>query len=270
MQTCKTKVGVVIPARNEERYLPKTLEALLSQTIKPHIIVVVDDGSTDATPKIAEEFGATVIRLSDRGFRSVGLPLVAQVVNVGLKFLERENIDYVMKLDADHVLSRTYIEEIIRAMVEDKRLVVASGIIVGEASYSVMPRGSGRVIRASWFRRVGFRYPVWWGYESWLLYKALKMGMRVEVVKSARSWVQRKTAWSPLELYEWGRGMRALGYHPVYAISRSFYTLVKRGLSNMTYMLIGYFTPTAKYEDIENFVRAYTIRLLFKRVLSLI
>lgn len=54
-------LSVIIPARNEEHNLPKLLESLTRQTLKPCEILVLDDGSTDRTAAIAREFGATVI-----------------------------------------------------------------------------------------------------------------------------------------------------------------------------------------------------------------
>jgi len=43
------KVSVVIPAYNAEDTLRATLESVLRQTIAPHEILVMDDGSTDHT-----------------------------------------------------------------------------------------------------------------------------------------------------------------------------------------------------------------------------
>jgi len=57
-------ISVVIPAYNEERLLPRCLESLLKQNFqKPFEIIVVDDGSTDKTAKIAERFGVKIITL---------------------------------------------------------------------------------------------------------------------------------------------------------------------------------------------------------------
>lgn len=52
-------VSVVIPARNEERRLPRLLRALADDP--PHEVIVVDDGSTDATSALALDAGATVL-----------------------------------------------------------------------------------------------------------------------------------------------------------------------------------------------------------------
>jgi 4,4'-diaponeurosporenoate glycosyltransferase len=54
-------VSVIIPARNEAHNLPKLLRSLVSQAAKPCQIIVVDDGSTDRTAKLAHQLGATVI-----------------------------------------------------------------------------------------------------------------------------------------------------------------------------------------------------------------
>ena len=60
-------ISVIIPAYNEEKYLPRTLESLKSLDRKPDEIVVVDGGSTDKTASIAREHGATVITVAHRG-----------------------------------------------------------------------------------------------------------------------------------------------------------------------------------------------------------
>jgi 4,4'-diaponeurosporenoate glycosyltransferase len=52
---------VIIPARNEEHNLPMLLRSLVSQSLKLHEIIVVDDGSTDRTGELAKGLGATVI-----------------------------------------------------------------------------------------------------------------------------------------------------------------------------------------------------------------
>ncbi len=55
-------VSVVIPARNEEHNLPTLLHSLQSSTHKPREVIVVDDHSSDATAKVANAYGATVLK----------------------------------------------------------------------------------------------------------------------------------------------------------------------------------------------------------------
>jgi glycosyltransferase involved in cell wall biosynthesis len=49
-------VGVVIPVRDGERYLAEALDSVLTQSHPPHDVVVVDDGSKDATVTVAERY----------------------------------------------------------------------------------------------------------------------------------------------------------------------------------------------------------------------
>ena len=53
-------VSVVIPAYNSARTLGETLESILSQTIVPRQIIVIDDGSKDGTGDVARGFGEVI------------------------------------------------------------------------------------------------------------------------------------------------------------------------------------------------------------------
>ena len=47
---------LVTPARNEERFIAKTLESMVAQTMPPERWVIVDDGSTDKTSEIVQRY----------------------------------------------------------------------------------------------------------------------------------------------------------------------------------------------------------------------
>jgi glycosyltransferase involved in cell wall biosynthesis len=82
-------VTIVVPTRGRAAYLEVTLDSLRRQrTRTPHELLVVDDGATDATPQVAERFGARLIRHAERrslnaarntGLREAAAPLVAFV-----------------------------------------------------------------------------------------------------------------------------------------------------------------------------------------------
>lgn len=55
------RVSIIIPARNEAHNLPKLLDSIAGQAVRPHQILVVDDGSTDGTAETARAHGADVI-----------------------------------------------------------------------------------------------------------------------------------------------------------------------------------------------------------------
>ncbi len=61
----KPQISVIIPAYNEENYLPRLLDSLKKQTLewgKDFEVLVVDGGSRDRTPEIAKSNGAVLIR----------------------------------------------------------------------------------------------------------------------------------------------------------------------------------------------------------------
>ena len=60
-------ISVVIPARNEEEFLPATEEALKAQSYRNFEIIVVANGCNDRTADIARELGCRVFDLGDRG-----------------------------------------------------------------------------------------------------------------------------------------------------------------------------------------------------------
>jgi glycosyltransferase involved in cell wall biosynthesis len=85
-------VGVVIPVWNGERYLRDAIESVLSQTHTALDVVVVDDGSTDATPDIAQSY-APLVRVIHRPHEGLGATR-----NAGLEAVRGE---YVAFLDHD-------------------------------------------------------------------------------------------------------------------------------------------------------------------------
>jgi len=86
-------IDVVIPALNEEASLPLVLADLPRPPVRR--VVVADNGSTDATAKVAAEGGATVVAAVRRGYGSACL--------AGLAYLrENDPPDVVVFIDADY------------------------------------------------------------------------------------------------------------------------------------------------------------------------
>ena len=75
------RYALISPCRNEAAYLRRTLDSVLAQSAPPALWIIVDDGSTDDTPRILAEYAARhpVIRVvgkPDRGHRAVGAGVV--------------------------------------------------------------------------------------------------------------------------------------------------------------------------------------------------
>lgn len=247
----KIKYSVVIPARNEARSIAYTIRSLKRQYLKPAIIVVVDDSSCDETASIAEKEGAYVIRIERKSRASAtGTPYLAFVINQGLRALKRLDLDFVMISGAESVYPRNYAYDLVRRMIRD-RVVVASGIAAGEKTLGTLSvRGSGRMIDAGWFHKVGFQYPLHYGFETWLLLKALKTGFKVATYKEIVFYQIRKTSMGPKKAYLYGKAMKALDYPALYVVGRIMKTLIQYGGIYAKYMAIGYLRGAQKYRDV--------------------
>ncbi|MHC5190567.1 MAG: glycosyltransferase family 2 protein, partial [Planctomycetota bacterium] len=55
------KISVVIPAYNAEKHIARAIDSVLAQTRPADEIIVVDDGSTDATAEVVRSYGEKVI-----------------------------------------------------------------------------------------------------------------------------------------------------------------------------------------------------------------
>ena len=127
----RRRLLVVSPCRDEAAYCARTLASVAGQTIRPDLWIVVDDGSTDATPQILEEFARAhdfvkVVRRDNRGARSVG-PGVIEAFYEGLAHARLEDFEFVCKLDLDLDLPPRYFELLFEAFAADPRLGSCSG-----------------------------------------------------------------------------------------------------------------------------------------------
>jgi len=85
------RVTVVIPAWQAAEFLAQTLESLRTQTTPPESVIVVDDGSTDDTPRIAIEGGATLLRQDRRGPGAARNRGVAHATTEFVAFLDADD-----------------------------------------------------------------------------------------------------------------------------------------------------------------------------------
>lgn len=91
----KVPLSVIIPARNEEKNLTLLLGDLMKQTTKVDQIIVIDDGSTDQTAKVAESFGVTLLQVVDKPHGWIGKSFACQT---GADYSDN---DVLLFLDAD-------------------------------------------------------------------------------------------------------------------------------------------------------------------------
>src|SRR5437763_1986031 len=111
---------LISPARNEAKYIKKTLDSVLAQTVLPRRWIIIDDGSTDETPQILADYAAKhelieVHTRTDRGRRALGGGVV-EVFNSGMEHIADDPAEFVCKLDVDLILPPRYFERLLQEM----------------------------------------------------------------------------------------------------------------------------------------------------------
>jgi glycosyltransferase involved in cell wall biosynthesis len=129
---------LISPVRNEEAYLELIANAVAAQTRPPDLWIVVDDGSTDRTPRILEELTQRIDFL--RVLDTSKLPKIgavpdrlataaeARAFNLGLKSVDWEDFTHIAKLDGDTELPPDYFERVLGEFERDSKLGLAGGV----------------------------------------------------------------------------------------------------------------------------------------------
>jgi glycosyltransferase involved in cell wall biosynthesis len=112
-------VSVIVPIYNVEQYLNRALDSILSQTHKDWEAILVDDGSTDSSGRIAEEYEQCDSRFKVVHKTNGGL---SDARNAGMQHITGE---YLLFLDADDFLHPQLMELCMEAMLRDNSDLVA-------------------------------------------------------------------------------------------------------------------------------------------------
>lgn len=281
---------LITPCRDEAQYARRTLEAVRKQSKPPALWVIVDDGSTDATPEILAEYAAAlpyvrVIRSDDRGYRHVGAG-VMQAFYAGVDAIspeEWESFEFICKLDLDLDFPPGYFEEIIRRMDAEPRLGTASGspyfagadgTMVSEMCGSENSVGMIKFYRRSaWEQTGGFiRVLTWDAIDShicrlhgWYARSWDDPEIRIHHLRPMGS--SQKSWWSGRLRH--GRGQWYMGTTPLYMLASGAYRMTRPPFVMGGFgMLCGYFhammTRTPRFPDAEvrRFIRRYQLACL--------
>ncbi len=117
----KPIISVIIPARNEEKALPKVLSSIPPEQIDR--VIVVDNGSTDATSAVAQKHGAETVYVETPGYGRACLAGMAQA----------EGSDIIVFMDGDASDYPEDIRSLIDPIINDETDFVIGSRLTGEA-----------------------------------------------------------------------------------------------------------------------------------------
>jgi len=234
----QTTYVILTPAFNEAGYIGRVAETLARQTIRPARWVLVDDGSTDATPAVARGFAAQYDwMLYHRRDRQQGQAYFASNVHAlmeGWSLARTWTFDFLAILDADITLPSNYYQEILTHFRNDPKLGIASGIyenlIDGKLHKVLHDRWSTpkaiQVFRRECFEQIGGFVPLPHGGEDTCACVMARMrGWRTWSFPEIKVVHHRPTgtgnAKSLLRVrFNQGLAEYAMGSHPVFVLAK--------------------------------------------------
>lgn len=130
---------VISPVRNEASHIQRTALALATQTRLPDLWVVVDDGSTDETPRILSWLAARIEFMLVVNVRAppamhsctdrLAVAAEARAFNIGLAEVGWRTFSHVAKLDGDIELPPRYFERLLTVFESEPSIGLAGGIL---------------------------------------------------------------------------------------------------------------------------------------------
>ena len=235
------KYVIITPAHNEEAYIEKTIESMISQTVLPIKWVVVNDASTDRTGELVERYTKRF------GFiQLVNLPREAErnfarkvnAFNRGLTEVQGLDFDFIGNVDADMSFKPAYFENILREFEADPGLGISGGICYTRftdefTTYDTTLDSVGgkvQLFRRKCFEDIGGYLPLKYG----------GIDATAEIMSRMKGWKVRKSLENPAyehrptgfaygkpltaKLRE-GRRFYSLGYDPMFYLLRCIYRL---------------------------------------------
>jgi glycosyltransferase involved in cell wall biosynthesis len=278
---------LISPCRDEADYMRQTLDSIVAQTVRPAKWIVVDDGSTDMTPRILEEYASQykwieIVTRSDRGKRAVG-PGVIDAFYAGLNTINMDEFAYLCKLDLDLEIPPTYFERVMEQMDATPRLANFSGKaylrendgrLTSERLGDENAVGQIKFYRTTAFKEIGgfVRQVMWDGIDghmcrmkNWIArsedYPELRFIHLRQMGSSQHSiWVGRM---------RWGFGKYFMGSALYYVVAVAVYRMLEKpyvvgGLGILWGYLKSMFGRAPRLEDKEfrRFLRRFELRSL--------
>ena len=237
------KYVLITPARNEEAYIEKTLQSVISQTVLPRKWVIVSDGSTDSTDDIVKKYMAgntwiELIRMPEHGDRQFAAKVYA--FNAGYEKIKDTSYNIIGNLDADISFPKDYFEFLLRKFAENSQLGVAGTPFVEGAShydyrFTNIEHVSGacQLFRRECFEEIGGYVPIKGGGIDWTAVTTARMkGWKTRTFTEKVCFHNKKMGTgNSSALMSWfrhGRKDYFLGGHPLWQLFRTIYQMSKK------------------------------------------
>lgn len=118
-------ISIIVPAYNAEKYIHRCIDSILSQTFIDFELLIINDGSTDGTKKICDEYASNDHRIRVFHKKNGG---VSSARNHGLDNMHGE---WIMFVDADDYIPQDAIERMVKQTKDSDCLCFCFGVLYG-------------------------------------------------------------------------------------------------------------------------------------------
>ena len=224
---------VITPARDEEARLRLTLDSMVAQTLRPAEWIIVDDGSSDGTGAIVQEYTRyhawiRGLERRDRGRRLPGAGVV-EAFYEGYHSLQCKDWEFLVKLDADLSFNPDFFQRALARFRAQPSLGIGGASLFLLQNGSAQPetgprfhvRGATKIYRRQCWQAIGglVTAPGWDVVDE---IKASMLGWTTESFADVVALHHRPTGGSGpwRDMLKRGQGCYVAGYHPLYVAAR--------------------------------------------------
>jgi glycosyltransferase involved in cell wall biosynthesis len=277
---------IVIPAYNEEAFIALTLQSLVSQTLLPKKVVVVNDSSTDKTAEIVLAFAKEnpFITLVNKTSEAIHLPgsKVIQAFHKGFETLDN-NYDIIVKLDADLILPNNYFERISSTFEKDAEVAIVGGFayiekngdwIIENLTDKDHIRGAFKAYRKTFFEQMGNLKPAMgWDTVDELLAKFYGWKVITDSSLIVKHLKPTGANYNKTARYKQGEAFYTLGYgFFITAIASAKLAMMKKKPLLFLDYVLGFWkakmanTPLLVTEEQAKFIRKYRFQKMKEKL----
>jgi len=243
MQAGNYTYVLITPARNEETYIEKTIQAVVAQTVLPRTWFIVSDGSTDRTDDIVKKYlpdhpWIELIRMPEHRDRNFAAKVLC--FNAGYEKVKNTEYDIIGSLDADITFEPDYFEFLLCKLADFPELgVVGTPFVEGSSHYDYRftniehVSGACQMFRRECFEDIGGYVPNKGGGIDWIAVTTARMkGWKTRTYTEKTCLHLREIGTgSSGRLVTWfkqGRKDYFLGGHPIWQVCRSLYHMNRK------------------------------------------